>query len=122
MTDKTHAPKETTGKPEISLLPMDVLIKHLLPAYEEGLKKYEKESWRKGFPVSQMMDACLRHINCFYWEGGNFDEEALNEYDIIKPHLGAAVFCLLSILHTLDNYPELDDRPCPDTVKRDQKT
>ena len=109
---KDLAPKDAKGKPAASLLPLDVLIKHLVPAYEEGLLKYEKESWRKGFPVSTMIDACLRHINEFYWKGEDFDEETLEKYGITKHHLGAATFCLVSTLHTLDNYPESDDRPC----------
>jgi hypothetical protein len=102
------APKNnlTEKKARMSLLPMDLLRKHLVPAYEEGVVKYERESWRQGFEVSVMVDACMRHIEEFFWQGENIDPDAPNG----KHHLGGAIFCLLSILHTMDTRPELDDR------------
>jgi len=102
------APKnnEIDGKPKVSLLPMDMLIKYVVPAYEEGVQKYERESWRKGFPVSVMIDAALRHITAFFWEGEDTDPDSL----VGKHHLAGAIFSLLSVLHTLDIRPELDDR------------
>ncbi|MHA1621616.1 MAG: dATP/dGTP diphosphohydrolase domain-containing protein [Candidatus Heimdallarchaeaceae archaeon] len=102
------APKNNIeeGKPRPTLLPMDVLLKYLCPAYEEGVIKYERESWREGFTVSVMVDAALRHITEFYWGGENIDKKSITN----KHHLAGAIFSLLSILHTLDNRPELDDR------------
>lgn len=105
------APKNNIqeGKPRPSLLPMDVLIKHICPAYEEGVLKYERESWRGGFETSVMIDATQRHIEKFYYGGQDIDPESTTG----KHHLAGAVFCLLSILHTLDKHPELDDRELP---------
>lgn len=102
------APKNNIqeGKPRPSLIPMDVLIKHLTPAYEEGVMKYTRESWRQGFHVSVMIDAALRHINEFYYHGHDTDKDSLTG----KHHLAGAIFSLISILHTLDTRPELDDR------------
>ena len=100
------APKNNIqeNKPRPSLIPLDVLIKHLCPAYEEGIPKYYRESWRKGFQTSVMIDAALRHITEFFWNGKDIDEESG------KHHLAGAIFSLISILHTLDTRPELDDR------------
>jgi hypothetical protein len=109
------APKNNVqeGKPRPSLLPMDLLIKYLCPAYEEGVVKYERESWRKGFKVSVMIDAAFRHINEFYYEGKDIDKESSTG----KHHLAGAIFSLLSILHTMDTRPDLDDR----FTKEDEK-
>lgn len=105
------APKNNAqeGKPRPTLLPMDVLIKHVAPAYEEGVLKYERESWRMGFPVSTMIDAAERHISQFFWEGEDWDKDAA-KLGVKKHHLAGSIFCLLAILHTLETRPELDDR------------
>ena len=93
-------------KAEMSLLPLDVLADMLCPAYEEGVEKYERESWREGFQTSILMDACLRHLKAFYYNREDFDPERPE-----KHHLGAALFCLISMYHSWENYPEMDDRP-----------
>jgi len=96
-------------KPRPSLLPMDVLIKWVCPAYEEGILKYKRESWRLGFKVSDLIDAAQRHINTFFYDQEDFDPDA-EKLGIKKHHLSGAIFSLISILNTLDNRPELDDR------------
>lgn len=108
MTGPKNNAKE--GKARPSLLPMDILVKYLCPAYEEGILKYKRESWREGFVISDMVDAALRHICEFYWSGKDFDEDAA-KLGVKKHHLAGAIFSLLSILHSLEHYPDLDDRP-----------
>ena len=105
------APKNNRkeGKSRPSLLPFDLYIKYVCPAYEEGVIKYQRESWRDGFWTSDLFDACMRHLNSFFYKGEDFDPDA---QDIKKHHLGAAIFCMTSILNTLETRPELDDRPC----------
>jgi len=108
------APKNNIvdGKKSPSLLPMDILIRYVLPAYQEGLLKYGRETWRQGFKVSTMLDACMRHMTAFYWDYEDYDPGALHDYSIQKHHLGAAIFCLLSILQGVDTARnDLDDRP-----------
>jgi len=104
MTPIKTAPKNNLQdkKAPMSLLPMDLFRKYLLPAYEEGLIKYEKESWRDGFYTSTMIDAALRHIELFYWQGEDFDKESVTG----KHHLSGAIFSLFSILQTLEQKPE----------------
>ena len=111
MTKKKTAPKNNVqeGKARMSLLPLDILRKYIIPAYEEGLIKYERESWRGGFQVSVLIDAAMRHMETFFYEGEDFDPDA-EKLGITKHHLAGAVFSLLSILWTLDTRPELDDR------------
>lgn len=105
------APKNNVqeGKPRVSLIPIDVLIEYLVPAYEEGCVKYERESWRKGFNTSILIDAAERHISKFFYDGEDWDPDAA-KLGIRKHHLAGAIFSLISILHTLKTSPELDDR------------
>lgn len=107
----TAAPKnnEQEGKPDPTLLPMDLLIKYVVPAYQQELKKYWRESWRHGFQVSVMVAAAMRHISDFFWNCEDYDPDA-EQYGIQKHHLAGAIFSLLSILNTLDAHPEMDDR------------
>ena len=102
-------PKITTGKPDPTLLPMDVLTKYLIPAYEEGLVHYYRDSWREGIPVSQTIAAALRHIEDFYWQRVDWDASALKA-GVVKHHLAGAIFSLLTALHTMEYHPQLDDR------------
>jgi len=106
------APKNNIheGKPRPSLLPMDILMKYLCEAYEEGVIKYERESWRDGFSVSVMVDAALRHIIAFFWGCQDVDIQSETK----KHHLSGAIFSLICILHTLDTRPDLDDRHARD--------
>ena len=102
------APKNNVkeGKPRPTLLPMDVLMEMMCPAYEEGVEKYERESWRDGFYVSTLMDAAFRHMIEFYYNGHDIDEASSTK----KHHLAGALFSIASVLHALKTRPELDDR------------
>ncbi|WP_333664722.1 dATP/dGTP diphosphohydrolase domain-containing protein [Desulfobacter postgatei] len=102
------APKNNVqeGKSKMDLLPLDILAKYLCPAYAEGLEKYYRESWRGGFLTSTMISAALRHIEAFFYRGEDIDPDS----ETGKHHLAGAIFSLLSILHSLDHHPHLDDR------------
>ena len=105
------APKNNKeeNKPQPTLIPIDVLIDYLEPAYREGLIKYYRESWRRGFWVSDMIDAAIRHINAFFYEKEDLDPDA-GKLGIVKHHLAGAIFSLICILQTLEKHPHLDDR------------
>lgn len=85
-TQPKTAPKNNVreGKPRPTLLPMDILIKYLVPAYEEGVLKYARESWRGGFYVSVLVDAALRHVVEFYWHGHDQDQDSSTGKHLIK--------------------------------------
>jgi hypothetical protein len=110
------APKNDAaeGKPKPELIPMDILIEFLCPAYEEGIIKYEQESWRRGFYVSKMYNAAVRHLDKFFKEGEWWDADAA-KLGIKKIHIAGAIFSLIAILHTMKYHPELDDRRDPAT-------
>ena len=112
MTDEKHAPNRAreVGKVRATVLPMDVILKYLPPAFEEGVLKYYENSWRQGMPVSEMVDKAMRHLVQFHWDFEDYDKEAL-EHGIVKHHLAAVIFCCTTALHTLEHHPEKDDRP-----------
>lgn len=97
------------NKPKPSLIPMDLLIKALEPAYREGLIKYYRESWRIGFPTSDMYDGLMRHISAYFYDKEDYDPDAA-KLGIKKLHLGGALFCIICMIDTLYNHPELDNR------------
>jgi len=109
----SRAPKNNTleNKAQISLIPLDILIPMLEPAYQEGILKYDRESWRLGFNSTVMYDALMRHLTKWFFGLESHDPEAEEKFNITKHHLGAAIFCLINLYNTENNFPELDDRP-----------
>lgn len=107
------APKnnDIEGKVQVSLIPLDLIIPMLEPAYREGIIKYDRESWRAGFNSTVMYDALMRHLTKWFFELESYDPESKEKFNINKHHLGAAMFCLINLYDTDMNFPELDDRP-----------
>ncbi len=114
--EKLTAPKDAAkdGKAKMSLIPMDILMEFLPPAYEEGILKYERESWRRGFKVTEMVDAAQRHLTDFSHKNEDYDPSA-EKLGVMKHHLSGTIFSCLSILHTLKYHSEFDDRVNPAT-------
>lgn len=99
------------GKHDMSELPLDLLAELLCPAYQEGTHfKYYRNSWRKGFKMSVMFAACLRHLTKFFCMRETYDQETLKKYGIKKHHLGAAIFCIVALYNDWKNHPKNDDR------------
>jgi hypothetical protein len=107
------APKdhEKENKFQPSLLPMDLLVPMLEPAYREGVLKYHRESWRNGFNATVMYDALRRHLDAWFYELESYDPESMEKFNIEKHHLGAVIFCVINLYNTEMNFPHLDDRP-----------
>lgn len=107
------APKNnnTENKAQVSLIPLDLIIPMLEPAYREGIIKYQRESWRLGFNSTVMYDALMRHLKAWFFDLESYDPETKKKYDIDKHHLGAAMFCLINLYATEMKFPGLDDRP-----------
>lgn len=55
-----HKNNNDEDKSQISLIPLDLIIPMLEPAYREGVIKYDRESWRAGFNSTVMYDALMR--------------------------------------------------------------
>jgi len=107
--ENKYAPKERKNKPKPSLIPFDLLLKYLEPAYQEGLIRYYRESWRLGFPITDMYDSAMRHLEKFFFQKEDWDKDA-EKLGIKKHHLGGVLFSVLCMLDTFENHPELDNR------------
>jgi len=108
-----QAPKNNNleNKAQVSLIPLDLIIPMLEPAYREGIIKYQRESWRLGFNSTVMYDALMRHLTAWFFKLESFDSETKEKYGIDKHHLGAVIFCAINLYATEMNFPDLDDRP-----------
>jgi len=108
------------GKPDLSLLPLDIL-EEVARAYEYGLVKYQRNDWRGGFETHRSIAAALRHISAWNDQGEKYDKEAFERTGKNVHHLGMAVFNLLCALQTegtkpdlVDNYkPSVEVEKCP---------
>lgn len=65
--------------------------------FAEGMKKYGKDNWKKGIPISSYMDSGIRHYLKVKagWEDENHDR--------------AFVWNMMCAIWTMNNKPELDD-------------
>lgn len=65
--------------------------------YSEGAKKYKKDNWKLGIPISSYMDSGIRHYLKVLagWTDENHDR--------------AFVWNLMCAIWTMNNKPELDD-------------
>lgn len=65
--------------------------------FAEGMKKYGKDNWKKGIPISSYMDSGIRHYLKVLagWTDENHDR--------------AFVWNLMCAIWTMNNKPELDD-------------
>lgn len=111
--NKERGPKNNLkeNKHKMSEIPLDLLADLLCPAYKVGCEKYYRYSWRKGFLYSDMFDAAQRHMEKFFYENKDIDEDSLKEFGIEVHHLGAAIFSLIALYNSHINFPENDDRP-----------
>lgn len=65
--------------------------------FAEGMKKYGKDNWKKGIPISSYMDSGIRHYLKVL--AGWTDEN----------HCRAFVWNMMCAIWTMNNKPELDD-------------
>lgn len=77
-------------------------LEPLVRVLEYGCVKYSKDNWKKGFPVSQLMESLLRH--CFRLLGGE-----LMDKESGLPHIGHIMANVMFIDYTLRNNPQFDD-------------
>jgi len=80
-------------------------MRRLAQHYENGAKKYDKNNWRKGQPVSRYFDSAMRHL----WDYMDKKED--------EDHMSALLWNLIAIVQTKEDVrkgilpQELDDFP-----------
>ncbi len=75
------------GKGRYDLMTFHAL-RRLAGVFERGAAKYGPHNWRKGFPLSRLLDSALRHV-C-EWAEGYRDED----------HLGQALWNIAVLMET----------------------
>ena len=99
-TMKGH--KDDENKPMFTCLPPDALME-LGKVAEIGARKYGLHNYRKGIPVSRLLDAAMRHL-IQAMKGEDNDQIDKNS------HLASVAWNALSALQMLKDHPELDNR------------
>ena len=88
---------DATGKPRMSLLPHDEILR-VLERYREGAASKGEDNWKLGMPVREMYDSAQRHLMA-WWMG-----------DKSEDHAAAAVWNILGAMWMEKNKPEMDSR------------
>lgn len=74
-------------------------LRRIALTYGEGAKKYSDHNWRKGFPVSSLLNHVLKHLNAYMAGRASPEDE-----------LAHAAWGLMAIMEQEVTHPELDDR------------
>lgn len=90
-----------TGKPQLTQVEPG-FIEGIAKVLEFGAQKYGRDNWRKGQPVTKLLDSCLRHVFALV-KGEDLDQESG------QPHWAHAC-CNLMMLSAQGDREDLDDR------------
>lgn len=105
--------KKTKDKPRLSLIPKEALWA-MGNAFTYGETYYGTHNWRKGIPISYLLDAAQRHINEFN-NGEDIDIKSQNH------HLGNAMANLAMAIEIIKIKPKMDDRFLKNHPKLDNR-
>lgn len=74
-------------------------LRRVAETCKEGSLKYDDWNWLKGFPMSDVLNHCMRHIEL--WRSGDTSED----------HLAHAAWNLFALMHFEETRPDLMDIP-----------
>lgn len=83
---ETKATKHDDGKPDMTLVTKMGLLP-LVRTLEYGIKKYNRDNYKKGHKIQQLLAACKRHLDEIC-DGNWYDDESG------VAHIGHAMACL----------------------------
>lgn len=99
---QTTGVKYDAGKAPLHLLNQDALLE-TAKVFGFGAEKYAKHNWRKGIPLTRILDGVMRH--CIELQKGNdIDPESG------LPHAAHAIAGLMMFMGINKDSPEFDDR------------
>lgn len=86
------------GKGYPSMIPV-IALRSLAKRFEDGAKKYGRENWKKGIPLSRYYDAASRHL----W--------SMKSGDTSEDHAGAVLWNIACLMETkkMIDHNELPD-------------
>lgn len=90
------------GKPQWSLVDFDSL-EGLVHVLEYGARKYSKDNWKKGMPVTQVSESLMRHLFAFL-RGDDIDPESGCR------HISHVMCNAMFLEYILRDKPHFDDR------------
>jgi hypothetical protein len=93
--------RDNKGKPELSQVD-PLLMEEVARVLEFGAKKYARNNWRKGQPVTKLLDSGMRHMAAIL-RGEDIDAESGCKH-------WAHVCCNMMFLGCQEGREELDDR------------
>ena len=109
LNDVVGATKHDSGKPQLSLNPVEAL-ELMAQALAFGAQKYGKNNFKRGHAYSRTLDAALRHLSAL--AAGEFTDS-----DSGNQHLAHALASLAMLAHAMKHHPELDDLTMKEEVK-----
>lgn len=101
-TDIDKALRYNDGKPQWSMVDFDSL-EGLVRVLEYGARKYSKNNWKKGMPVTQVTESLMRHLFAFL-KGENVDPESGCR------HISHVMCNAMFLEYILREKPHFDDR------------
>jgi hypothetical protein len=97
-----QALRYNNGKPQWSLVDFDSL-EGLVHVLEYGARKYAKDNWKKGMPVTQVSESLMRHLFAFL-RGEDVDPESGCR------HISHVMCNTMFLEYILREKPHYDDR------------
>ncbi len=99
---ETGGTKFDQDKPRFDLIDPEA-EEELAKVLSFGAQKYAEHNWRKGIKLSRLLAAARRHINAIS-KGEDLDNETGLQ------HAAHAMCCMMFVIWTLKNKPDMDDR------------
>ena len=96
--------RHNTGKPKLSLVfDAPVALRQAAEVLEQGIEEYGRCNWKKGLPLTEIIDSLLRHTLAFQ-NGENLDPKSG------KPHTAHIMCNALFLAQLAETRPDCDDR------------
>lgn len=104
MGEASTAIKHDEGKPDYSLVPLD-LLDGVAQVFKHGEQKYNRHNFRKGFEPDRLIASTLRHLtelqSAIRTEDKNGEQGHLLDKESGHGHIHHAISSLLMLVHSL---------------------
>ena len=92
------AKRNNLGKPQYSRIDY-TLFEEVVKVLESADSQYGRDNWKKGFPMTELIDSTMRHLFAFN-SGEALDKSGFH-------HMAHAAANMIFILNNLKNHPNL---------------